>query len=417
MALERESLDEKELEVIQSDKEKSLGTVGVLPPGTTFPRGLPSGEKIRWPLVPSRNLFALKYGKALVERSRRPGDVPVYGTNGRCGSHSEFLFKGPGVILGRKGQGPLGVEWCDGDYWVIDTAYSLTPIRPDVDLKYAYFLIKFIGLNHLKDGTSNPTLGRDAFGAQALPLPPPQEQIAIAHILGALDDKIELNRRMNETLEATARTLFKSWFVDSTGSGIPQGWKAGALGDDFELIMGQSPPGNTYNEEGKGLPFFQGRTDFGSRYPTNRIFCKAPTRLARPGDTLVSVRAPVGDINMAAVKCSIGRGVAAVRHNTGSRSYTFYMMHSLAEVFGRFEADGTVFGSIGKDDFQRIRLIIPPTDLVRRFESTAYPIDQAIENNDKQIDTLSALRDALLPKLISGELRVRCAEGSAGAAP
>jgi type I restriction enzyme S subunit len=75
-------------------------------------------------------------------------------------------------------------------------------------------MIKYIGLNHLKDGTSNPTLSRDSFGAQALPIPPFNEQRAIAHILGTLDDKIELNRRMNETLEAMARALFKSWFVD-----------------------------------------------------------------------------------------------------------------------------------------------------------------------------------------------------------
>src|SRR6185369_2572895 len=124
-----------------------------LPHGTTAPRGLPPAERIRWPLVASRDLFELRYGRALVESIRRPGPVPVYGTNGRCGSHDEALFKGPGVILGRKGQGPLGVEWSDDDYWVIDTAYSLTPRRRDIDLRYAYFLIKHIGLNHLKDGT------------------------------------------------------------------------------------------------------------------------------------------------------------------------------------------------------------------------------------------------------------------------
>lgn len=185
-----------------------------LPQGTTAPRGLPAPAQIRWPLVASRDLFELRYGRALVESNRRPGRVPVYGTNGRCGDHDTAIFKGPGVILGRKGQGPLGVEWSDDDYWVIDTAYSLTPLRSDIGLRYAYFLIKFIGLNHLKDGTSNPTLSRDTFGAQALPLPPLDHQRAISYILGTLDDKIELNRRMNETLEATARALFKSWFVD-----------------------------------------------------------------------------------------------------------------------------------------------------------------------------------------------------------
>ena len=185
-----------------------------LPVGTTHPRGLPPVESIYWPLVPARDLFKLTYGRALTARDRRPGNVPVYGTNGRCGTHDTALFGGPGVILGRKGQGPLGVEWSRGPYWVIDTAYTLTPVREDVELKYAYYLLKFIGLNHLKDGTSNPTLSRETFGAQALPLPSEPCQRAVAHVLGALDDKIELNRRMNETLEAMAGALFKSWFVD-----------------------------------------------------------------------------------------------------------------------------------------------------------------------------------------------------------
>ena len=167
------------------------------------------------------------------------------------------------------------------------------------------------------------------------------EQRAIAHILGTLDDKIELNRRMNDTLEAMARALFKSWFVDfdpvrakmegrdpalpkhiadlfpdlfvdSELGEIPEGWEVKTLRECMNLTMGQSPPGSTYNEHGEGVPFFQGRSDFGFRYPENRKFCTAPTRIAQPGDTLVSVRAPVGDINMAWEKCCIGRGVAAL---------------------------------------------------------------------------------------------------------
>ena len=185
-----------------------------LPAGTTHPRGLPSVESIYWPLVPARDLFRLTYGRALAAPVRRTGNVPVYGTNGRCGTHDTALFEGPGVVLGRKGQGPLGVEWSRGPYWVIDTAYTLTSLRQDVHLKFAYYLLKFIGLNHLKDGTSNPTLSRETFGAQALPFPPVLSQRTIAHILGTLDDKIELNRRMNTTLEAMARALFRSWFVD-----------------------------------------------------------------------------------------------------------------------------------------------------------------------------------------------------------
>ena len=262
----------------------------------------------------------------------------------------------------------------------------------------------------------------------------------IANILGVLDDKIELNRRMNETLEAMARAIFKSWFVDfdpvrakidgrkpegidaataklfpcefeeSELGPIPKGWRAGYVADGFDLTMGQSPPGDTYNEGGDGLPFYQGRTDFGFRFPTRRIYCTAPTRYAKPGDTLVSVRAPVGDINMANEECCIGRGVAAVRHKTGAISFTYHSIANLYPDFARFEAEGTVFGSINKDSFENLSFVIPPPEIVASYERQAAPLDQQIRNLEDQSRTLATLRDALLPKLLSGEIRVRDAD-------
>jgi len=270
-------------------------------------------------------------------------------------------------------------------------------------------------------------------------LPPVAHQRAIARILGTLDDKIELNRRMNETLEAMARALFKSWFVhfdpvrakaegrdpglpkpladlfparlvDSELGETPEGWEVGCVDDEFALTMGQSPPGDTYNEIGEGLPFYQGRADFGSRFPTRRVYCTAATRLARAGDTLISVRAPVGDINMATENCAIGRGVAAARHRSGSRSYSYQFMLGLEEVFARFEAEGTVFGSIGKKDFHAISCAKPLRTVIAEFETTLSPVDSRIDVTERESRTLAALRDALLPKLISGELRVEDAE-------
>lgn len=270
-----------------------------------------------------------------------------------------------------------------------------------------------------------------------LPLP---EQRAIARILGTLDDKIELNRRMNHTLEEMARALFKSWFVDfdpvtakaegrvpfgmnaetaflfpaefeeTDEVSIPKSWKIGKVEEAFDLTMGQSPPGETYNEIGDGIAFYQGRTDFGTRYPTPRVYCTAPTRFANPGDTLVSVRAPVGDVNMANEKCSIGRGLASIRHKSGSRSFTYYSMLFLKEDFDVYEGEGTLFGSISGVGFRNIKIVIPSPEIVTDFERKMYSIDQTIENNESQIKSLSAIRDALLPKLLSGELRVKQAE-------
>jgi type I restriction enzyme S subunit len=184
---------------------------------------------------------------------------------------------------------------------------------------------------------------------------------------------------MNETLEAMARAIFKDWFVDFgptrakmerrapylapeiwslfpdrlDNEGKPQGWQTSTVGTKFRLTMGQSPPGDTYNETGDGLPFFQGRTDFGARYPKRRMFCTAPTRVAEDDDTLVSVRAPVGDLNMAWERCCVGRGVAAVRHVSGYRGYTYYALGQLQPELAAFEHTGTVFGAINKRSSRR----------------------------------------------------------------
>ena len=271
-------------------------------------------------------------------------------------------------------------------------------------------------------------------------MPDRHAQDSIVEVLGALDDKIELNRRMNETLEETARAIFKDWFVDFgptrakmegrapylaadiwslfpdrlDDEGKPEGWNESTVGAEFNLTMGQSPPGETYNEAGEGLPFFQGRTDFGFRYPVRRKFCSAPSRVARPDDTLVSVRAPVGDLNMAWEECCIGRGVAAVRHKSGKRGYTQYSLRYLQPEIERFEDTGSVFGAINKAQFERLRFIAPNLVSVDAFEMIVQGMDDRIRANTGESETLIATRDFLLPRLMSGEVRVKDAEKFVG---
>jgi len=289
---------------------------------------------------------------------------------------------------------------CSTDIWVVRA-------RDGIDQRYLFYWMAsedFIeAVSRASEGTKMPRAQWEFAERIQQQIPPLPEQRAIAAMLGALDDKIELNRRMNRTLEAIAQAVFRHWFVESEEA---EGWEVGRLGDEFNLTMGQSPPGETYNETGEGIPFFQGRADFGFRFPTKRVYCTAPTRFAEAGDTLVSVRAPVGDMNMAAERCAIGRGLAAVRHKTGSRSYTYYAMRFIQESLSRFEGEGTVFGSITKADFENLQVIIPPVEKVKEFEKFCFPIDEMIENNEKQSRTLAALRDALLPKLMRGEVRV-----------
>jgi len=330
------------------------------------------------------------------------------------------------------------------------------------------YLSYFFGLESFKEyirriavGATMPSINTKILSKVPVYYPDLTTQRAIAHILGSLDDKIELNRKMNETLEAMAQAMFKSWFVDfdpvidnalAAGNTIPEelteragqrkalgdkrkklpkeikklfpnefiftdelgwipkGWVISSVGEEYNVTMGQSPPGSTYNNTDDGIPFFQGSTDFGFRYPSNRIYCTEPKRFASKDDTLISVRAPVGDTNMAHSDCCIGRGVAAAKHKSGSRSFTYYSMLQLREHFNKFEAEGTVFGSINQKDFKALKSYSFNTELVNEYERYAGSLDQKIETCSKNISELSKLRDTLLPKLLSGELKIENAE-------
>ena len=329
--------------------------------------------------------------------------------------------------------------------WIVSTGFAV--IRPKQDMISPRYLYSCVFNQTFTDylvaheiGAAYPAVSVNDILNAPIHLPPRKEQDAIAGILGALDDKIELNRQLCKTLEDTAQAIFKSWFVDfdpvhakaagkqpvglkpeiaalfpdsfvdSELGKIPKGWIISRLGDHFHLTMGQSPPGNTYNEDGTGDPFYQGRSDFGFRFPRNRVYCTAPKRYAEKGDTLVSVRAPVGDINMAFEHCAIGRGVAAVRHIGGSSIFTYYSMKQLRNNFVSFEAEGSVFGSITKGDFLNLPFIAPSIALIESFDQSFAVLENSIESYELESITLTSIRDSLLPRLISGELKVKDAE-------
>ena len=367
--------------------------------GGVLARGIGPTVRNDWQVERSSELFELKYGKALVESTRAPGEVPVFGTNGQTGTHNLALFRGPGVIIGRKGAGHLGVHWSDRDYWVIDTAYSLVPSER-MDLKFSYYLIKYVGLNHLKHGRSNPSLTRDAFGAQHFPVPSLLEQRAIAATLGALDDRIESNRRVVAIAEQLGDALFAAAASESR-----------LLADVADITMGSSPKGADLNEDGDGLPFYQGTRDFGVRSPSLRIWTTAPVRTAAKSDTLMSVRAPVGELNRASADCCIGRGVAAI-HSDTHPSTLYYAMRSSSSVWDKFQGDGTVFASVNKSDVHGAEIRWVGDGALLELESELNAIDARIESLQSETRRLITLREALLPELLSGRIRVS-AEGVA----
>jgi len=166
-----------------------------------------------WREVSVGEFAPFAYGRGLPEHLRNPaGHIPVFGSNGVVGTHSDALTLGPAVIIGRKGT--VGaVHYSPKPCWPIDTTFYVTDPDPAA-LRFKYYVLKSLGLEHMNADSAVPGLNREAAHSRKVRIPTLPEQRAIAHILGRLDDKIELNRRMSETLEAMARALFKAWFVD-----------------------------------------------------------------------------------------------------------------------------------------------------------------------------------------------------------
>ncbi len=294
---------------------------------------------------------------------------------------------------------------------VVSTGFSVIETNTDLaDPVYIYYLLTsdevVETLDTIAEGSTSayPSLKPSDIENLKIEIPSIPEQRAIASVLSSLDDKIDLLHRQNKTLEAMAETLFRQWFVEEAD----EGWEEGKLPDEFDFVMGVSPPGESYNENGEGVPMYQGNADFEFRFPKKRVFTTDPKRFAEQFDTLISVRAPVGAQNMADEKCCIGRGVAAFRYkkNNGYYTYTYFKMKSLMKEINQFNDTGTVFGSISKTDFEELSITLPPKELVDQYQLEVKPIDDKIISNCLQIRTLEKLRDTLLPKLMSGEVRV-----------
>ena len=232
----------------------------------------------------------------------------------------------------------------------------------------------------------------------------------------------------NLDLEALAKQLYDYWFVqfdfpDENGrpyksSGgkmvwndklkreIPEGWDDGILIDIANITMGQSPDGSSYNEVGEGMLFYQGSTDFGMRFPSVRQYTTAPSRFAKKGDILMSVRAPVGSINIANNDCCIGRGLSAINSKLGSISHLYYILNDLRIAFDQRNAAGTTFGSITKEDLYSLPIIIPSDEVIRAFDKICSPMFDRQMILGEEIDILTKQRDELLPHLMNGQVSV-----------
>lgn len=373
------------------------------------------GESMsEWKEVKLGDLVTIKYGKD--HKSLSDGVFPVFGSGGLMRKVDSYIYDKPSLLIPRKGT-LNNIIYTEEKFWTVDTMFWTKVDELKTSAKFLYYYLKDFNFNAFNVGSAVPSLTVPVLNDIDIKLPSTDKQSDIVGILSSLDAKIETNNKLNEKLEEMAQAIFKSWFVDfepfkdkpfhETELGmIPEGWEVGVLSDISTITMGQSPCGTSYNENGEGIIFYQGRTEFGFRFPSIRLYTTAPSRFAEVGSTLMSVRAPVGDINMALLRCCIGRGVASIKSNCDCNSYIYYLMKSLKKRFDIYNGEGTVFGSVGRDTLRKMLITIPPSSVISDFEINVSKIDSRIKINELESQRLASLRDTLLPRLMFGELKV-----------
>lgn len=300
------------------------------------------------------------------------------------------------------------VDFSPIDY-IASTKLMVIRAKKDVvSPKYLYYFLKnsfTVAELQLLAETRSGTFPQITFSEVAnltIPVPSLAVQEVIVQTMQCLEDKITCNEQINDNLQQQAMALYAEMFLNSSDNNVT----SGTLSDIAAITMGQSPSGSSYNEDGVGEVFYQGRAEFGFRFPKRRLFTTEPKRMAETGDVLLSVRAPVGDLNVAYERCCIGRGLGAIHSKTGHSSFVLYTMFALRSQLDVFNGEGTVFGSINRDALNAIPIDIPPVTEIDQFEAVAHPIDELIRANYEENCRLEAIRDSLLPKLMSGEIDV-----------
>lgn len=372
----------------------------------------------------------IKTGKLDANQAVKGGAYPFFTCAEYPDEIDHFAFDGDVVLIaGNNAQGNFHVSRFTGKFNAYQRTYVLSA-KDGFDIDYIYYALK-LELKRLREksqGSQTKFLTMPILTGIHLQDLNFDDQSSISGVLRVIDAKIDCNNRINAELEAMAKTLYDYWFVqfdfpDANGkpyksSGgkmvynatlkreIPAGWKDRRLSQIANITMGQSPPGESLNESKDGIVFFQGSTDFGWQFPTVRQYTTQPARMAKRGDILLSVRAPVGDMNIANLDCCIGRGLAALNSKDGFDGFLFYVMQYFKQIFDRRNSEGTTFGSITKDDLHSLPLAYPPTELLKEYDKVVSRYNQMVLTRSTENQQLIQLRDWLLPLLMNGQVTV-----------
>ncbi|MCY4653978.1 MAG: restriction endonuclease subunit S [Dehalococcoidia bacterium] len=361
------------------------------------------------------------YGKSLPVRKRNAsGQVPVFGSNGIVGYHDSALTDGPTIIIGRKGTAGA-VQYSPIPCWPIDTTFFFT--EKDIELiRFKYYTLSVLGLDDMNTDSAVPGLNRNAAHACVLNVPDDSEQRAIAHVLGTLDDKIELNRRMNQTLEEMARAIFKDWFVDfgptraemegrepylpaevwelfpdrlvpSELGEIPEGWGVKALGEVVELAYGKAL--RATDRKGGPIPVYGSNGQVG--WHDQKLVAGPGIVVGRKGNPGIVTWAH-GDFFPIDTTFYV-----VPKDDDGRMPFLFFALTD--QDLPSISADSAVPG-LNRNLAYMNRQLVPDKMIIDRFTDYANAIFSRCHRLEEESYTLAAQRDTLLPKLVSEEVRV-----------
>ena len=370
------------------------------------------------------------------QSDRRPGPYPYYGASGVVDYIDDYLFDGEYLLIAEDGENlrtrntPIAFL-ANGKFWVNNHAHIVRG-NHKASTQFLMYALSELDVSGYLTGSTMPKLTQGNLNRVSLLAPPLSEQRAIAHILGTLDDKIELNRRMNETLEAMARALFKSWFVDFDpvrakmegrepylaseiwdlfpdnldDEGKPVGWQLRSISEFANVVYGAPFASWQFNTDKVGVPLIRIR-DLATYEPgvsTEQVHKKG--HLIEPGDIVVGMdgefrlhvwKGPKAWLNQRVCHFGPKHGVPKA-----------FLAEALTEPLAFFERGkvGTTVIHLGKSDIDTFEILQPGQALLRAFASVAQPLLDRTVVNALQSRTLAQTRDLLLPKLISGEIRV-----------
>ncbi len=379
-----------------------------------------------WKTYKWGDLISLEYGKPIPDKNLLDGQYPVYGTNGRIGtSNLTPLCKHPSIIVGRKGA-YRGVHYSNKPFSVIDTAFFVEPKTSILDLKWAYYKLLTVNINKMDSGSAIPSTDRYEIYSLSVELPSLDEQRRIAGILGSLDDKIELNRRINANLEAQAQALFRSWFVDNETQNNNPGFFNDIIQTTLSGDWGQETPKGNYISEvycirGADIPDI--KCGDKGKLPTRYILEKnLKNKKLSENDLVVEISGgsptqSTGRICLItrALLDRLGKDVICTNFCRALKpipDYSFFIylywqyLYNNNTMFS-YENGTTGIKNLNITDFiNKEPITIPGKKKILEFNKVLQPIFDMIYKNGRESEYLSALRDTLLPKLMAGEINL-----------